>query len=175
MKGLSSPRAATLLLAATGALVLVAAVSAGPSPMVRVARADAACVPTSREELFKYLQSGAYKSFSHESKPHPSQGPHGTVLTYLNPTLDGSLKANNAAHPVGAAAVKELHGGNNQLTGWSVSVKTQEESDEGNGWYWYEVFSTKDGSRATAGQGVVICTGCHSSGRDFVRISYPLQ
>lgn len=42
-------------------------------------------VPTSADELFAYLQSGAYKAFPHESAPHPSVGPHGQVQTYINP------------------------------------------------------------------------------------------
>jgi hypothetical protein len=176
MNWLSSSRAAMLMLASVCSLALMAAFSTLPPPVIQVARADDGVVPTSGGELFKYLQSGAYKSFSHESKVHRSQGPHGNVVTYVNPILDGSLKAENEVHPVGAAAVKELYGGNNKLTGWSVSVKTQEESDEGNGWYWYEVFSTTDGSRPLAGgNGVALCTGCHSSGRDFVRIAYPLK
>jgi hypothetical protein len=147
-----------------------------PSSCVPTARADAGEVPASGPELFQYLQSGAYKTFAHESKAHRSQGPHGDVIVYVNPILESSLKAQNTAHPAGAAAVKELVDGNNQLIGWSVSVKTQAESDEGNGWYWYEVYSTTDGSGPLAdANGAALCTGCHSSGRDFVRIPYPLR
>jgi hypothetical protein len=173
---LSSQRKRRLLLASAGAFVLAAALAAVPPPCIPPARADAGDVPASGQELFPYLQSGAYKTFAHESKAHRSQGPHGDVITYVNPILEGSLKAENAAHPAGAAAVKELVAKDGHLIGWSVSVKTQAESDEGDGWYWYEVFSTTDGSGPLAdGNGVVLCTGCHASGRDFVRIPYPLR
>jgi hypothetical protein len=176
MRWLSSPRIVASLLASAGAVALVAALAAVPSPLVRTARADDGAVPSSGAELFPYLQSGAYKAFAHESKVHRSQGPHGDVVTYVNPILEASLKAKNEAHPPGAAAVKELHDRNNTLIGWSVSVKTQGESDEGNGWYWYEVYSTTDGSGPLADEkGAALCTGCHSSGRDFVRIQYPLR
>jgi hypothetical protein len=175
MRWLSSPRRVASLLASAGALALVVALTGAPSPLVRTARADDGAVPASGPELFKYLQSGAYRSFAHESKVHPSQGPHGDVIAYLNPILEGSLKANSEAHPPGAAAVKELYDENDLLYGWSVSVKTQEESDEGKGWFWYEVYSTTDGAGAIAGKGEPTCTGCHSSGRDFVRIPYPLR
>jgi hypothetical protein len=175
MKRFSSPRTAMLVLAFVSSLAVMAAFSTAPSPVIQAARADDGAVPTAGVDLFKYLQSGAYKSFSHESKVHRSQGPHGNVITYVNPILEGSLKAQNEVHPVGAAAVKELYGGNNKLTGWSVSVKTQVESEEGKGWYWYEIFSTTDGSRPLAdGKGVALCTGCHAAGRDLVRIAYPL-
>src|SRR5687767_8831773 len=59
-------------------------------------------VPRVSADLFKYLQSGEYKKFAHESAVHPSDGPHGSVQTYINPLLEESLKAGNAVHPVNA-------------------------------------------------------------------------
>jgi len=49
-----------------------------------------------------------------------------------------------------------------------VMVKLQDDSDGGRGWYWYE-------GEGLAGVGLGICTGCHSAGRDLVRIPFPLQ
>jgi hypothetical protein len=134
-------------------------------------------VPTSDGALFAYLQSGRYRSFAAESGVHPSAGPHGVgVRTYVNAPLESSFAAGASSHPVGAAAVKELYAGDGTtLTGWAVEVKTQPDSAGGQGWYWYEVFSTTDGSRPISGPGHPVCTGCHSEGIDYVRIPYPLQ
>ena len=50
-------------------------------------------------------------------------------------------------------------------------VKIGADSDGGNGWYWFETF----GSFSGGGVGLSGCTNCHSLGRDFVRIPFPLQ
>lgn len=134
-------------------------------------------VPTSGVDLFAWLQAGRYRGFAAESGVHASAGPHGGgVRTFLNDVLAESLAAGAAAHPTGAAAVKELYAADRTtLTGWAVEVKVQDESAGGQGWYWYEVFSTTDGSRPIEGLGNPVCTGCHAQGRDYVRIPFPLQ
>ena len=137
---------------------------------------DPDAVPTTRDELFAYLQRGGYRGFARESAVHASDGPHGGVLTFVNGTLERSLADGNAAHPSGAAAVKELYAADRAtLTGWAVEVKTAADSAGGQGWYWYEVFSTSDGTRPIEGFGNPACTGCHASGRDYVRVPYPLR
>jgi hypothetical protein len=134
-------------------------------------------VPTSSAELFAWLQAGRYRGFAAESGVHPSAGPHGgSVRTFVNEALAASLAAGNASHPAGAAAVKELYASDRStLTGWAVEVKLDDDSAGGAGWYWYEVFSTTDGSRPIEGAGNSACTGCHAQGRDYVRIPFPLQ
>ena len=65
---------------------------------------------------------------------------------------------------------------NGKLKGWAVSVKTQANSDNGKGWYWYEVLSPTDASKiAGEGQGLGLCVGCHFPGKDFVVTGYPLK
>ena len=55
-------------------------------------------------------------------------------------------------------------------------VKTSDDSDNGKGWFWYEITSTRSGSDpVAAGNGVQLCQGCHFIGRDFVLTTYPLQ
>ena len=139
-------------------------------------------VPTDADALFGYLQDGKYKSFARESEAHRSVGPHpspdlvetSTVHAYFNGPMDASLKAGNGTHPKGAAIVKEFYDESNQLSGWAVSVKTDEDSQNGQGWYWYEIVSTTDGSNPVAADnGVALCWGCHLTGRDFVLSSYP--
>lgn len=132
-------------------------------------------VPTEDAALFAYLQAGRYREFAAESGVHPSAGPHGNgVRSFVNSILDRSLADGSPSHPVGAAAVKELYDSGSTLTGWAVEVKVADGAG-GDGWYWYEVFSTTDGSRPISGVGNPICTGCHAAGVDFVRIPYPLQ
>ena len=133
--------------------------------------------PTDGAALLKWLQAGRYKAWTHESTAHPSLGPHpSAVITFLNPTLDRSLAAKNAAHPKGAAAVKELLNMHGKLAGWAVSVKTADDSAGGKGWYWFEILGTRDLDNAVANaNGVPLCYGCHTPGRDFVLIQHPLR
>ena len=55
-------------------------------------------------------------------------------------------------------------------------VKTDGDSQRGDGWFWYEITSTTDGSTPVAsGNGVPLCFGCHFTGNDFVLTRYPLN
>lgn len=131
-------------------------------------------VPTEATTLQPWLRAGSYLGWAAESAPHPSSGPHGAVRTFVSPMLDASLAGGAATHPPGAAAVKELYEGG-VLSGWSVEVKLVDGSG-GDTWYWYEVFSTAADARpAYQGVGHPTCTGCHDSGRDYVRVPYPLR
>ncbi len=141
----------------------------------------ASAVPTDKDELFRYLKSGAYKEFAaQESGQHATRGPHTNigwpVRVFLDPVLDGSLAAGNAAHPLGSSAVKEMYDDDGDLQGWAVMVKTEQDSAGGGGWFWYEVTSTRSGDDPVAtGNGVPLCFGCHFIGRDFVLTDYPLR
>jgi hypothetical protein len=131
--------------------------------------ASAVAVPTSSRELLAWLQAGMYKSWTAESAPHPSAGPHGaTVRTFLNDLVLQSLAAGNAAHPTGSALVKELYFNGTTVQGWAVEVKVQDDSAGGRGWYWWE-------GEGLSGLGNPTCTGCHSAGRDYVLTPFPLQ
>ena len=133
--------------------------------------------PTESAALLKWLQAGSYKKWPRESAPHRSMGPHTTlVVAYLNPVLDKSLAAKAAAHPKGAAAVKELLDANGKLSGWAVSVKTAADSSGGKGWYWYEILgTTPSGNVVAQASGAPVCSACHATGRDFVLIPHPLD
>ena len=141
-------------------------------------------IPLGKEELFGFLQSGAYREFpGQESTTHPSAGPHsieGTfglpVRTFLNQTMLESLSAGNNTHPMGAGIVKEMFSRSGELQGFAVSVKTQNDSAGGSGWFWYEVTSVTDSDALVAnGNGVALCFGCHSTGNDFVLTKFPLK
>ena len=131
-------------------------------------------VPATPTELNAWLQTKAYQAWPKEGAPHPSTGPHGNVRTYLSPKLDASMQAKAAEHPLGSVAVKEFYSGQT-LSGWAVSIKTEAQSNGGKGWYWYEVFDTTPTATPIQGQGLSGCFGCHSDGRDYVKIPYPLQ
>lgn len=125
--------------------------------------------PTDAAALRAWLDAGTYRGWVAESAPHRSTGPHGgTVRTYLNDIVLESLQAGNAAHPAGSALVKELYFGGANVQLWAVSVKVQDDSDGGRGWYWWE-------GEGLSGVGLRTCTGCHGGGRDYVWTPFPLQ
>lgn len=124
--------------------------------------------------LQAWLGAGGYSEFPAESQVRRSSGPHGRVRSFVSPGLFDSLSA-GGDHPRGAGAVKELHDGDG-LRGWAVSVKIAGDSAGGEGWYWYEVDGTgPDASPSVDGTGADGCAGCHESGRDFVRLLFPLE
>lgn len=138
---------------------------------------DKTAPPAEPQALNRFLQAGSYKAWPRESAPHPSRGPHPvTVLTYLNPAMQASLAAGNKDHPAGSAIVKELFDDKGRIRGWAVSIKTEAKSRLGKGWYWYEVLSPEAGARADyAGQGLLLCSACHATGKDYVLTTFPLK
>ena len=142
---------------------------------------NAETIPTDADRLFAYLQAGKYKALAaQESERHPSAGPHtrvgNDVRVYMNAALNQSLESGAAQHPAGAGVVKEMFAKDGKLRGWAVAVKTEADSRDGKGWYWYEVKSTTDNSNpVAAANGVALCTGCHVLGQDFVLSTYPLN
>ncbi len=139
-------------------------------------------IPLEKDALFAYLKSGDYKSFKNqENDKHPSQGPHTKVglpvKVFMTDMIASSLAANREQHDKGAGIVKEMFNEKGELAGWAVMVKTQEDSEAGLGWFWYEVTSTTDSDAIAAiGNGVQGCISCHNIGaRDFVRTTFPLN
>jgi hypothetical protein len=90
--------------------------------------------------------------------------------------LYASLDAANAAHPQGAAVVKELYQ-DGKPAGFAYAAKVDPDSAAGDGWYWYEVFTDEPSSTAPyAGKGLELCTSCHArGGSDFVLTPFPLR
>lgn len=145
--------------------------AASPTP----GPSSSSALPTSAADTNTWLHTKAYLSWAKESAPHPSEGPHASsVLTYVNPALEASLKSGAVEHPEGAAAVKEFIGADG-VTGWAVAVKTSATSDSGQGWYWYETFSATPGRHGIEGQGKSLCVNCHASGSDYVLTHFPLR
>lgn len=115
----------------------------------------------SRDALVAMLQSGEYLAWKAEPQPHSSQGPHGTVRTFLNPLLYASAKAGNTVHPPGSISVKELYSGTNR-TGWAVDVKTSDGE-----WVFFEGFEPQLNQYYFRGVGN-LCANCHAGGTDFL-------
>jgi mono/diheme cytochrome c family protein len=138
-------------------------------------------VPLDKDELFTYLISKKYKEFKNqETKMHPSQGPHQKlglpVKVFMNDKITASMEKGNAEHPMGSVIVKEMFNEDNTLSGWAVMAKTQDKTDGGNGWFWYEVTSPENKDAIAAiGNGVTGCFSCHTIGKDMVRSNFPLQ
>lgn len=131
---------------------------------------------TDEASLHDFLKTDGYGAWAAESAVHDSPI-HGKVLVFANPTLDASLKAGNASHPMGSASVKELYDADGAtLKGWAVMIKTQADSDGGNGWYWYETTDLTSAANPTiSGKGDATCTGCHGGGTDYFKSAYPLK
>lgn len=139
-------------------------------------------VPTNTEALLSWLQAGEYKNWASESAPHASEnhmwpegGPEGRpdVLTYMNEPLTRSLDSGDGAHPVGSAAVKEHYvTDGDEVMMWTVMVKLEADSGDGEGWYW--AMGNPMGVMEPADP-VSRCADCHSQGNDFVTTSYPFE
>jgi hypothetical protein len=72
-------------------------------------------------------------------------------------------------------ACGDAKNGSGEVSGWSVLVKTDDASKSGGGYYWLETVSTRAGRAADyEGQGIGVCVGCHSAGRDYFRTPWPL-
>lgn len=146
-----------------------AAPDTGPAPDTA---ANESLPPTEQKALAAWLSAGSYKTWKAESKIHNSTGPHfGGVKTFVSAKLFDSLTQGAATHPVDSATVKELYGSGSTVLGWSVMRKTQA-GVGGNTWWWYEDYG---GKVYAAGQGVGLCTGCHSPGKDYFLTPFPLQ
>ena len=140
---------------------------------VSVVHAQSPAPPLGGMALAEWLQAGHYKTWQAESAVHGSTGPHfGKVRAFLNPALFDSMNAQSEQHPRGAVAVKELYGDGDTVRGWAVAIKIASESSGGSNWYWYEIF---DNSTVRDDKGVPLCSGCHSTGRDYVLTPWPLK
>ncbi len=137
-------------------------------------------VPTEVDELFAYLKAGKYKDFPISDKEtYKSRGPHAKfgrpVRVFFDAAIAKSLTIKDSKHPTGSSLVKEMYKKDGTtLEGWAVMTKTQENSDKGKGWFWSEIILTDAEPKiVAAGNGVRLCSGCHSRGKDFVLSKLP--
>jgi hypothetical protein len=129
-------------------------------------------VPIGGEALRPWLEAGSYLGWAAEGSIHTPNSPHPSMVrVFVNDLLLESLEEGGTEHPAGSAAVKEIYGPSLDLRGWAVTVKVQDDADNGRGWYWYERVGT---FQFADGTGEVGCTGCHSQGTDYFRSPFPL-
>lgn len=133
--------------------------------------------PTEKIMLLNWLNGGYYGNWYSESKVHPSFGPHDDVKVYYNSILEASMKAGNKNHPLGSTSVKEQYKDGKHY-GWSVSIKVEKKSKDGDGWYWFETLDKQDKAKIVfEGIGEPACTGCHNrpGNKDLILAGYPLN
>lgn len=128
-------------------------------------------IDTSVGGLTAFVKAGTYKTtWTAEAAVHTSAGPHGSVRAYFSDKLVTSLRAANAVHPAGSAAVKELYTGTN-VVGHAMSIKVAEGPQRDN-WTWFEG-NAPDYTNPIYGRASPSCANCHVGGRDFVMSATP--
>lgn len=137
-------------------------------------------VPTEINELIAFLKAGEYRKFPISDKEtYKSRGPHAKfgrpVRVFFDTEIAESLAAKSKSHSAGSSLVKEMYQKDGTtLQGWAVMTKTQDESAKGKGWFWSEILLTDaDPKIVAAGNGVRLCVGCHTRGKDYVLSKLP--
>ncbi len=131
--------------------------------------------PVGSVDLQSWLRQGFYRDWRRVGGfglPYHSAGD--TVRgewQYINDAMYASLVcATLEPHPAGVAAVQEMVDlEDGSPTGWLLSRKLREDSDDGRGWYWYQ---ESDGVVLAAGSGVGECAGCHGGEELAFSIDY---
>jgi hypothetical protein len=135
-----------------------------------------ACSPLEEVQIHglqSWLEHGCYGSWDAESGVLQATKSDGHAQIFINPVLRQSLAKNNAIHPMGSAAVRVMYLPDKKTVwGYALSMKTENGASEG--WFWFEHFE-HHAEPKTADFGAIGCTGCHSSGADFVQSSWPLR
>jgi len=133
--------------------------------------------PDNASALQAFLDAKQYSGWAKEAAFHASSGPHGdAVRVYYSPKAVAALKGGADTLPAGAATVKELTSGGS-LYGWAVWVKVQDATDNGKGFYWYEIIHQGGGNNSIYGNalGSDDCVGCHVAGKDYNLSTLPFQ
>lgn len=127
---------------------------------------------TKLDTIKEFLLANTYSTWTAtEIKEKSLNSPHGTVRTFFNETIEASIQADAEVHPEGSITVKELYESDSEtLKGYAADIKIKEGAG-GDTWLFFEGFLPDlDHEYAIGPSG---CTGCHSSGTDFVRESLP--
>jgi hypothetical protein len=133
--------------------------------------------PDNEQDLLAFIAAKQYASWAKEADYHKSAGPHGDhVKVFYSPKAAAALTAGAATFPAGAAAIKELSSGTS-VYGYSFWVKVQDATDNGNGFFWYEIIHHGGGNDSIYGnaRGSGDCVGCHAAGKDYDLSTEPFQ
>ncbi|HVY32326.1 MAG TPA: hypothetical protein VHB79_37575 [Polyangiaceae bacterium] len=151
--------------------------TAGTAPVGGGGGAMALDAPDNEQDLLAFIAAKQYMGWAKEADYHKSAGPHGDhVKVFYSPRAAAALSANAATFPAGAAAIKELSSGFS-VYGYSFWVKVQDATDNGNGFFWYEIIHQGGGNDSIYGnaRGSGDCVGCHSAGKDYDLSTEPFQ
>jgi hypothetical protein len=129
--------------------------------------------PRGASAVEAWLAEGDYKGWNCEPAVHEarSPSPHGFNRICSNDLLSATV---SGPWPQGAAAVKELYTSLDATTpaGYSVYLKTADDSAGGANWYWYERLPPADAVKfglpelvadglGDTGNAKSICVSCH--------------
>lgn len=122
----------------------------------------------SQSEIRNLIVGGEYKSWAQQDSLTRTSI-HGYAKTYFNSALKDSQDAGSQNHPIGSIALKELYDNDQStITGYALMQKISDQSG-GDSWLWYEDLNFATDSVDFYDIGLGTCTGCHSSGVDFLR------
>ena len=128
--------------------------------------------PVDAAALVDWLNAGRYDGYAGEPVIHASAGPHNYVRVFFDDLLQTSRLTAEAKHPVGSAAVKELHDKQDgPLTGWALSIKLADTGAKED-WLWYQL-ALGDDAPSVNKPGQAICASCHQAGTDYVLSELP--
>lgn len=128
--------------------------------------------PGEHAALEAFLEADSYLDWPKEAAIHASPIHGDGVRVFYGPLAAQTVRSGAETFPAGAATVKELWK-DGAIHGFSVWVKTDADSQQGKGFYWYESFD--NGSTVIEGQGHATCVGCHSLGKDYLRSERPFE
>ena len=116
-----------------------------------------------------YLQNDSIKRSSPQS-PHSKYFRVRFNNTALAALTDNGRLPQNGSFPQGSLIIKELYdSATAPLKFLAVMYKNREAKEQASGWVWLEIKGSGDQYISTSEKGVQ-CVGCHSAGRDQVRI-----
>ncbi|MBT9557557.1 MAG: hypothetical protein IV100_16070 [Myxococcales bacterium] len=147
------------------AMLFVLAIAACSRPDTTAPEPPSRCTspPPASVALGDWLRAECYGAWPSDPAVRASSMNPSGIRVFLSPSLADSVAGGNAAHPVGAAAVREIFSPDHrERVGWSVSVKTSD------GWFWYEEFD-RLGHATVSGRDAPGCTSCHEAGQDLVQ------
>jgi hypothetical protein len=128
-----------------------------------VSQFDPQIPPEDVDDMEAWLAAGYYKAWACEAKPTkktdgaPAIHAHGGMNRVCsNLQLSAAKLEDGGEFPKGVASVKELYSDSGELEGTAVTVKVEDESAEGRGWYYWE-------GKRISGRGIAGCANCHSA------------
>jgi hypothetical protein len=121
--------------------------------------------------MIAFSKGGTYKEWvNKDGAPKTTSAPHRSfVQNYFNKVAYDALVAGTKPLPVGSVIVKEMF---SEIDGPVVGHAIMAKATEGVGidtWVWFEGFVSDDYGNPYYGMDLDTCTGCHSSGTDYVR------